>query len=102
MAIVLLISDQLNYWLNSDNDPNKLQDFEFVLANELETKYWTFLANRLKLILSTYKTSVEDDLKLIEDNEKSSNTLLAIKMRLSEKRILNHVRDFALKKLTVV
>lgn len=61
------------------------------LETELENKTWAFLQARLKLILGTYKTSIEDDIVLVETNkEMTANKRLAIQMRLSEKHILQN------------
>lgn len=74
---------------------NNLQNIECAFDTGFEKKYWNFFLMRLKLILSTYKTSLEEDLKLISDNKLSSNSILAIRMRASEKTILKSAIEYA-------
>lgn len=87
---------QLDQWLESDN----IKDLRLVDYSDfdpaLEKKSWTFLRNRLQLLLGMYATSLEEDHKLLE--EESSMSIykqLAVRMRTTEKRILTTVMNYA-------
>lgn len=54
---------------------------------------------RLKLLLAAYKTTLEEDEEIIAKNEGSMNRLLAIRMRVTEKRILRNALDYVEKKI---
>lgn len=86
------VSEHLDSWLKSDK-PNDLQYLDCALPTDLENKTWTFIQTRLKLILSSYKTSIEDDVKKLE-TELSSCTKLAVQMRLSEKKNLSNALKY--------
>ncbi|KAF5308840.1 hypothetical protein FQR65_LT00540 [Abscondita terminalis] len=86
-------ADQLSQWINNPN-PDNLQNLDCAFDANFEEKYWGFLLTRLKLILATYKTTIETDLKLLS-TEVSPNKSLAIKMRVSEKKILSSVIAYA-------
>lgn len=51
---------------------------------------------RIKLLLAAYKSTFADDVKLLANNEVELNERrrLAIRMRVSEKKILSHVLDY--------
>lgn len=90
---IIFISEQLENWLNSDK-PGDLQYQDCALPTDLENKTWTFLQIRLKLILSTYKTTLTEDEKLMTDLNISACEKLAIQMRLTEKRILQGALNY--------
>ena len=46
------------------------------------------------LLLSSYKTTLEDDLKVLKDQEMSTNMRLAVRMRVTEKKILHRVKGY--------
>ncbi|XP_056631970.1 actin-histidine N-methyltransferase [Diorhabda sublineata] len=81
--------EQLKYWLES----NESSVFQCLNIN-FEKKCWSFLQARLKLLLGTYKTTIEEDLKLLQDEQLSPNRKLAIRMRLTEKMILKNGIDY--------
>lgn len=87
LRVFNMSAEQLDHWIQSEK-PTDLQYPECALDTSLELKSWTFLKTRLNLLLSSYKTTIEEDQKLIEDGALSGNSKLAIQMRLSEKRIL--------------
>lgn len=70
-----------------------LQHFECALDTSLEIKSWTFLETRLKLLLSSYKTAIEEDEQLLQDQSVSTNAKVAIRMRLTEKKLLKNCLD---------
>lgn len=78
---------QLDHWIKS-NKPGDLEYIECALDVSLEKKSWTFLQTRLKLLLATYQTSLEQDKILLNESKLSHNTQLAINMRASEKEII--------------
>jgi histone-lysine N-methyltransferase SETD3 len=85
--------DQLDHWITSDKSGD-LEYIDCALDTALETKSWCFLQARLKLLLSTYKTTLEEDEKLIAEARVSPNRLLAIKMRATEKRIIRETLEY--------
>ncbi|KAK4886511.1 hypothetical protein RN001_002782 [Aquatica leii] len=93
LRIFNMDTDQLSHWIDQAK-PENLQNLECAFDTFFEQKYWGFLLTRLKLILATYKSSIEVDEKLLT-NEISPNKSLAIKMRISEKRILESVINYA-------
>jgi histone-lysine N-methyltransferase SETD3 len=97
VVLIVLIKffpvDQLDHWITSDKSGD-LEYIDCALDTALETKSWCFLQARLKLLLSTYKTTLEEDEKLIAEARVSSNRLLAIKMRATEKRIIRETLEY--------
>lgn len=87
LRIFNMNEEHLENWLKSEK-PNDLQYLDCALPTDLENKTWTFLQTRLKLILSSYKTSIDEDVKILA-TDVTPCTKLAVEMRLSEKRILN-------------
>lgn len=79
--------DVLDEWLRKDN-VEILEQQHFVLNEKLEQKVYIFLKGRLNLLLASYSTSLDEDKKLIEKEDITSNTKLAIKMRISEKSLI--------------
>lgn len=86
--------DQLDHWLKSDKVTD-LQHSECALDTSLEKKSWTFLKTRLNLLLSSYKSSVEEDEQLLQDQSVSANAKVAIRMRLTEKKLLKNCLGYA-------
>lgn len=88
-----MFSDQIEYWLKSD----KCGDLIFIdcaLETALENKLWLFLNTRIKLLMSSYKTTIEEDEQILKENKCNSNIFLAVKMRLTEKRILKSALEY--------
>ncbi|KAM6274736.1 actin-histidine N-methyltransferase isoform 1-T2 [Porphyrio hochstetteri] len=65
-----------------------LGNSEFPISWDNEIKLWTFLEARASLLLKTYKTTVEDDKTFLETHDLTSHAIMAIKLRLGEKEIL--------------
>ncbi|KAB0796778.1 hypothetical protein PPYR_10839 [Photinus pyralis] len=79
--------EQLQYWLEHST-PNNLKSPECAFDTAFETKYWGFLFTRLKLILASYKTSLEEDTEVLKTTPLPHNKRLAVQMRMGEKKIL--------------
>lgn len=101
LRIFNMNDEQLSHWLESGKFED-LQCADCALDTVLEKKIWTFLQMRVKLLLSAYRTSLDQDRELLQKNQEndkgssvSTHSLLAIRMRASEKRILNGVLDYA-------
>lgn len=91
-TLYLFVLDQLDHWLESD----KTSDLEYVecaLDTVLEKKSWTYLQDRLKLLLACYKTTIENDLEILK-TDISENRKLAIRMKTTEKRILRDTVEY--------
>ncbi|XP_030745557.1 actin-histidine N-methyltransferase [Sitophilus oryzae] len=86
-------ADQLEHWLESDKSSD-LQYQECGLETSLELKSWAFLKARLNLLLSSYKTTLEEDQKLLSAKKIGNNMRTAIKMRLCEKTILRDCLNY--------
>ncbi|XP_050299746.1 actin-histidine N-methyltransferase [Anthonomus grandis grandis] len=84
--------DQLDHWIQSEKCSD-LQYPECALDTTLERKSWTFLKARLTLLLASYKTSLEEDQMLVKDKI-SDNLKMAIKMRLTEKKLLKNCLEY--------
>ncbi|NXW95449.1 SETD3 methyltransferase, partial [Alopecoenas beccarii] len=65
-----------------------LGNSEFPVSWDNEVKLWTFLEARASLLLKTYKTTVEDDKSFLDTHDLTSHAIMAIKLRLGEKEIL--------------
>ncbi|XP_044255810.1 actin-histidine N-methyltransferase [Tribolium madens] len=85
--------EQLDHWINSDKSAD-LGYIDCALDTALEAKSWRFLHARLKLLLSTYKTTLEEDEKFISEAQATPNRLMAIKMRTTEKRIIRETLEY--------
>ncbi|RZC41307.1 Rubis-subs-bind domain containing protein [Asbolus verrucosus] len=93
LRIFNMNDEQLEYWIRSDKSGD-LEYFECALDTALEKKSWSFLQARLRLLLSTYKTTLEEDEKLIAAAQTSANQLLAVRMRATEKRIIRETLQY--------
>lgn len=90
---------QLDNVLNDQRSPQLLAEFEESKEHVLlEIKAWKFLDMRLKLLLASFKTSVDDDLKKMQE-KLSSNERLAIQMRICDKKLLAKISAFISSKL---
>ncbi|KAJ7398324.1 hypothetical protein BTVI_126185 [Pitangus sulphuratus] len=65
-----------------------LGNSEFPVSWDNEVKLWTFLEARASLLLKTYKTTVESDKSFLETHDLTPHAVMAIKLRLGEKEIL--------------
>ncbi|KAJ7406627.1 Histone-lysine N-methyltransferase setd3 [Willisornis vidua] len=65
-----------------------LGNSEFPVSWDNEVKLWTFLEARASLLLKTYKTTVEGDKSFLETHDLTPHAIMAIKLRLGEKEIL--------------
>lgn len=94
LRIFNMNEEQLEHWLENGKSAD-LQYIECALDTTLEKKAWTFLQTRLKLLLTAYKTTTEEDKKLlVEDKQMTPNKQLAIRMRLTEKLIINDTLNY--------
>ncbi|CAH1159824.1 unnamed protein product [Phaedon cochleariae] len=93
LRIFNMDEEQLLHWLESDRSDD-LRYLECALDTTLEKKSWTFLQARLKLLLGIYKTTLEEDLELLQDKELGANKVLGIRMRAIEKRILRGAIEY--------
>ncbi|KAF5291062.1 hypothetical protein FQA39_LY14495 [Lamprigera yunnana] len=90
LRIFNMEEEQLDHCLQHFNAEN-LQSFEYVFDTSFEKKYWGFLLTRIKLILASYKTNLDDDNEYLRSEQLNPNKIVAIKMRMSEKIILQYV-----------
>lgn len=83
-----------------DDNCNQLENLHCDIVDEtLEKKSWNFLLARLKLLLAAYKTTLEEDVEIINKKLGSPNKLLAVRMRFTEKRILKNAVDYIERKI---
>ncbi|XP_063915361.1 actin-histidine N-methyltransferase [Zophobas morio] len=92
LRIFNMNEEQLDHWISSVKSGD-LECIECAVETTVENKAWTFLQARLKLLLATYKTTLEEDEKLITEAQ-TPNRLLAIKMRATEKRIIRETLKY--------
>uniref|UniRef100_A0A8C5QDX6 protein-histidine N-methyltransferase n=1 Tax=Leptobrachium leishanense TaxID=445787 RepID=A0A8C5QDX6_9ANUR len=91
LRVFCMSEDELKDHLLGEHAIDKiftLGNSEFPVSWENEIKLWTFLETRASLLLKTYKTSVADDKLLVEQGDLSSHAVMAVKLRLVEKEIL--------------
>lgn len=82
----------MNKWLE-EQDATVLKNLNFN-DEALNKKCWNFLQTRLHLLLSAYKTTLEEDEQIIANKEGTPNRIMAIRMRATEKRILRNALNF--------
>ncbi|KAE8586395.1 hypothetical protein XENTR_v10021654 [Xenopus tropicalis] len=91
LRVFCMNEDELKGHLIGDHAIDKiftLGNSEFPVSWENEIKLWTFLEARASLLLKTYKTTVEDDNKVLEQPDMTFHSAMAIKLRRVEKEIL--------------
>ncbi|KAJ8922590.1 hypothetical protein NQ315_007620 [Exocentrus adspersus] len=93
LRIFNMNEEQLQHWLDSDKS-NDLQYAACALDTSLERKCWSFLQARLKLLLGIYKTTLQEDLAMIQESTGTNNKRLAVRMRATEKKILRDTVEY--------
>ncbi|XP_053553459.1 actin-histidine N-methyltransferase [Bombina bombina] len=91
LRVFCMTEEELKEHLIGDQAIDKiftLGNSEFPVSWENEIKLWTFLETRASLLLKTYKTTVEDDKLLFEQEDLTFHSTMAVKLRLVEKEIL--------------
>ncbi|KAM4661877.1 actin-histidine N-methyltransferase isoform 2-T2 [Discoglossus pictus] len=91
LRVFCMSEDDLKEHLIGDQAIDKiftLGNSEFPVSWDNEIKLWTFLEARASLLLKTYKTTVEDDKLVLERPDLTFHSVMAIKLRLVEKEIL--------------
>jgi len=73
----------------------QLMELESAVTADNEEKVWGFLETRAALLLRAYPTSVQDDEKQLEQSDLQMSLMMALQLRLREKRILQQTVTFA-------
>ncbi|XP_046664621.1 actin-histidine N-methyltransferase [Homalodisca vitripennis] len=92
LRIFSMQQEHLEHWAESD----KVSDLTYTdcsLDTQVETKAWTFLMARIKLLQSLYPTTLQDDLKIVTE-DMSECRKLAIQLRIAEKSILQSALEY--------
>nr|CAH7713986.1 unnamed protein product [Callosobruchus chinensis] len=85
--------EQLDHWLLT-TPLDQLENSNCVLDSELDKKVWKFFQTRLKLLQALYKTSLQEDIEILKRKDLTNNTRLAIRMRMTEKRIFEDALQY--------
>ncbi|XP_031572761.1 actin-histidine N-methyltransferase-like [Actinia tenebrosa] len=72
---------------------------DVVISEKNELKSWHYLCMRLNLILSQYKTTIEEDEKELESTEQNINAKNCLLLRITERRILDQALESVSSKL---
>ncbi|XP_067011373.2 actin-histidine N-methyltransferase [Anabrus simplex] len=94
LRIFSMGQEHLEHWLESER-ASDLVYIDCALETEVETRTWTFLQTRIKLLLSAYPTTLEVDKELLTSTSVASPCQrLAIQMRISEKLIFKRALEY--------
>ncbi|XP_063804534.1 actin-histidine N-methyltransferase [Pseudophryne corroboree] len=91
LRVFCMSEEELKEHLIGENAIDKiftLGNSEFPVSWDNEIKLWTFLEARASLLLKTYRTTAEDDKRLLEQGDLSLHTAMVVKLRMVEKKIL--------------
>lgn len=91
LRVFCMTEEELKDYLMGEHAINKiftLGNTEFPVSWENEIKLWTFLETRAALLLKTYKTTSQEDGAVLEKQDLSPHSRVAIQLRQAEKQIL--------------
>nr|DBA14522.1 TPA: hypothetical protein GDO54_005477 [Pyxicephalus adspersus] len=91
LRVFCMSEDELKEHLIGEHAIDKiftLGNSEFPVSWDNEIKLWTFLEARASLLLKTYRTTIEEDIKVLQQGNLSLHAAMAVKLRLVEKEIL--------------
>lgn len=88
------ITDQITHWIDSERAAD-LMHLDCALDTRLEIASWKFLFIRLKIILRSFCTTIDEDEALLKRPNKLSHTRKPIvELRLNEKRLLTAAIEY--------
>ncbi|XP_076441686.1 actin-histidine N-methyltransferase-like [Babylonia areolata] len=79
----------------SEETLNNLMELESPVSADNEEKVWGFLETRAALLLKAYPTSVKDDEDQLKQTDLPHPLVMALQLRLGEKKILQQTVSFA-------
>ncbi|XP_048516578.1 actin-histidine N-methyltransferase [Dendroctonus ponderosae] len=85
--VMCLPSDQIDQWMPKEKSA-ALAKPDCPLDAQLTKRCWDYLKIRLTVELAHFKTTIEEDLEILNKPNLSENMKLIVKLRLSEKRLL--------------
>ncbi|XP_075233927.1 SET domain containing 3 [Lycorma delicatula] len=87
--------DHLNHWLQREQCTDLMYP-DCALETEVEVKMWNFLLTRIKLLLSSYPTTLEADIELLKEHKTTMPICqqLLIQLRIAEKQILSSAMEY--------
>ncbi|KAK7863060.1 hypothetical protein R5R35_006482 [Gryllus longicercus] len=94
LRVFAMKREHLQRWLASDRVQDLLHP-DCALDTEVEARAWAFLLARTQLLLSSYPSTLQEDLALLEGNTLTACSRLAVTLRASEKILLEAARDYA-------
>ncbi|XP_018333535.1 histone-lysine N-methyltransferase setd3 [Agrilus planipennis] len=94
LRVFSMDNDTLENYLKVDGKVDSLKLRECKFDSNLQTKCWEFLQTRLKLLLSAYKYSSDENTQLVNGTQMSENMQLSIRMREIEKHLLRNVLTY--------
>lgn len=89
--------EQLDHWLAPEKCATDLIYLDCALDTALEKKTWLFLKTRLRLLLKSFPTTLEEDLAVLNGNQKKKlghTKTIILQYRISEKEILQQALDY--------
>lgn len=90
-----MTKEQLDKWDEKEN-VNDLLQLDCALETESESKSWSFLYNRLNLLLRMFPTTIEEDQVLLQNSVKiGHHRSMLINFRIIEKTILKSAAEYA-------
>ncbi|XP_078001252.1 actin-histidine N-methyltransferase-like isoform X2 [Glandiceps talaboti] len=94
LRVFAMSEDELKERMDSDTNLRLLYNPDVIVSVDNETKVWTFLDTRLDLLLKMYKSTIQEDETELEKKDLSEHVRLIIQLKLSEKKILQHAKDY--------
>ncbi|XP_054264332.1 actin-histidine N-methyltransferase-like [Macrosteles quadrilineatus] len=92
LRVFSMNQEHLDQWVDSE----RVLDLTYpdcALDTQVEAKAWNFLLARIKLLQSLYPTTLEDDLKILEEKMTECRKL-SIQLRIAEKKILQSAMEY--------
>lgn len=84
-----MVSDQIDQWM-PEGKSAALSKPDCPLDAQFTKRCWDYLKIRLTVELAHFKTTIEEDLEILNKPNLSENMKLIVKLRLSEKRLLKN------------
>ncbi|KAF4519499.1 hypothetical protein B566_EDAN010684 [Ephemera danica] len=99
LRVFSMNAEQLEDWLDRE-DCSELELEQCQVDSDVETRAWTFLAARVRLLLQAYPSTLEEDELLLTSRGISSCRRLAVQQRVAEKTLLRSTLDFTQQQLS--
>lgn len=90
LRVFCMDEDHLKSYLASPAEDVKqeLSDLDKVISLEVDGKMWNYMETRASLLLKAYETTIEEDEEILKKDKLSEGAVLAVQLRICEKKIL--------------